>query len=100
MLLSGPPDGKKQDDRPFYVAQQCAEKLRANIDFEYNTTHSRLKLTEVGTAKIASALAPLGPVELFKPWSEYVEKALLANHIYLRDVHYVVQGEKVVIVDE
>jgi preprotein translocase subunit SecA len=100
MLLSGPPDGKKQDHRPFHIAQQCAEKLRANIDFEYNTTHSRLKLTEVGTAKVASALAPLGPVELFKPWSEYVEKALLANYIYLRDVHYVVQGEKVVIVDE
>ncbi len=100
MLLSGPPSQQISDQRPYQIAQQCAETLRLNTDFELNSTSSRLKLTPVGLARIATALAPLGPVRLERPWNDYVEKALTANYIFQRDTHYVVLKDMIVLVDE
>ncbi|MEM7784866.1 MAG: helicase-related protein, partial [Planctomycetota bacterium] len=37
---------------------------------------------------------------LLRPWHEYVESALRANHIMTKDVHYVVRDDRIEIVDE
>ena len=100
MLLSGPPSGKTQDDLPFQLAQRITEKLQFATHFEFNAKTNRIQLTAIGLAEASTALTPFGGMCLERPWNDYVEKALLANYAYLRDVHYIVASEKVVIVDE
>lgn len=100
MILSGGQPKKLDDERPFQLAQQIAEKLREGMDFERHPSQNRIELTETGLAQVIPALTGLGQVKLCRPWRDYVEKALSANHLFQRDVHYVIVGGKLVIVDE
>jgi len=82
-------------------AGAVAEALTEGVDYHVNLRFREIELLRPGRQKVAAAAERWG-----ERWrsdlqsAELVEQALMARRFFLRDQHYVVRDEKVVIVDE
>lgn len=100
LLISG--DGPNQEQIEAYEqAAGMAAGLDPATDFRVARDHPDVHLTAEGRQRLAELAAPLAGL-----WTgarrreELVLQALVANTLYLRGKHYVVEDDKVVIVDE
>lgn len=83
------------------TALSISQTLVQDIDYVTEQFHSDIKITQQGRAKIESVLKDLPAVWSSYERSEYlIKQALLAQHFYQRDVHYLVYEGKIIIVDE
>jgi preprotein translocase subunit SecA len=99
LLLSGPGGETVTDERPFRLAHEVACGLGA-ADIQVHRAQCRVRLTERGKTIVAEARSRLEGAKLDRPWHDYVEKALAAEHCLARDIQYVIVDRKVVIVDD
>ena len=98
LIISGP----AHDNLDKYPrAEAIARQLRKDIDFEVKEKEHTCHLTEEGVRRAEQ----LAGVDSFytagnMEWPHLLDNALKAHHLYKRDVHYVVEKQEIVIVDE
>ena len=98
LIISGP----AHDNLDKYPrAEAIARQLRRDVDFEVKEKEHTCHLTEAGVRRAEQ----LAGVDSFytagnMEWPHLLDNALKAHHLYKRDVHYVVEKQEVVIVDE
>ncbi len=98
LIISGP----AQDDVTKYSkADKLARQLKAEVHFEVKEKEHTAHLTDEGVREAER----LAGVESFytagnMQWPHLIDNALKAHHLYKRDVNYVVQEGRVIIVDE
>jgi preprotein translocase subunit SecA len=78
-----------------------AEQFREGEHFEFDDKRQRLALTAAGRAHLRGLPIPpeLDGQRMFELY-EFVERAILVQHNFQRDRHYVVRNNEIVIVDE
>jgi preprotein translocase subunit SecA len=86
------------------LLQRAAEMGKDGIDpegdYEVDEKQRNVTLTDEGYAKAEQLL---GVQDLFNPedpWAHYINNALKAKELFIKDVNYIVRGEDAVIVDE
>ncbi len=85
----------------FNYAVDLASMLRAGEHYSVNQRYREVELTEPGRQRLGELAEPLGGVWAGARRSEeLVTQALTAREFYILDKQYVLQEEKVVIVDE
>ncbi len=93
-----------QSEEQVKVCRQAlflAGQLRVGPDFMLHPRERQLELLERGEQRLGEIAEPLGGL-----WSgkrrrgELVSNALSAQHLFLRDKHYVVRDDKIQIIDE
>lgn len=98
LIISGPAQESGQEYRRF---SQVARGLRRDRDFEIDDAKKTIAMTEDGIERVERAL---NVDNLYSPdnqsLSHFVENAIRAESMYLRDVQYVVRTGEIVIVDE
>lgn len=99
LVLSGA-SSKPHDIRPYEYANQVINKLVDGVDYIVEPTRKSVGLTENGVNSIHEPNTQLSKFDLVRPWSTYVENALRAKYFFDLNVQYVVQEEKVKIVDQ
>ncbi|MGL4513464.1 MAG: preprotein translocase subunit SecA [Lacipirellulaceae bacterium] len=98
LIISGP----AEDDITKYVrADKVARQLQRDVHFEVKEKEHSANLTDEGVR----AAEKLAGVESFytagnMQWPHLIDNSLKAHHLYKRDVNYVVQEGRVVIVDD
>ena len=98
LIISGP----AQDDVSKYQrADKVARQLKKEAHFEVKEKEHTANLTDEGVREAER----LAGVESFytagnMQWPHLIDNALKAHHLYKRDVNYVVQDGRVVIVDD
>ena len=99
LVLSASVPGEASDADVHRQARQLVLTMEAGTDFDIEPTSGVLKLLPAGKqlAKAASETVPAN--QLLRPWREYLQQALRAEHLFLRDVQYIVQDKSVKIVD-
>ncbi|MBI5725648.1 MAG: preprotein translocase subunit SecA [Planctomycetes bacterium] len=101
LIISGQPEGSPQQTDVFQQAAKLAETLKLDRDYTVDRTYREILLTEAGKARLAELTKDMGGLWRGERRSqEMVTQALTARCLYLRDKQYVIQEEKVVIVDE
>ena len=93
------------DDTPRVFGE---ERPEATGDFSVDEKNRQIELTELGHQKAEESLMSLGLLEagesLYSPSNlnllHHVHAALKAHHLFKRDVHYMIQNNEIVIVDE
>ena len=100
LVISSKADGPHRRPAPFLIARDVAAALQAGEDFLPGDGARPPRLTATGEKRAASSEFPVPWDDLRRPWKRYVDNALSALHRFHRDVHYVVQEGKAVIVDE
>ncbi|MFV1965124.1 MAG: preprotein translocase subunit SecA [Pirellulaceae bacterium] len=100
LLLSSDPRGSVEAGLAHVHAAGVATTLLVGTDFAVDERQRSVRLTQCGLEKVLSReMVPTGP-KLERPWPVYVEQALVARHFLCRDVDYVVDGDRVVLVDQ
>jgi preprotein translocase subunit SecA len=98
LIISGPAE---MSPETYYHVNTIIPRLRRETDFTVNEKDRNVLLTEEGMER---AQQLLGLDNMFSEENldivHYLDQALRAHFLFQRDVHYVVQDDQVVIVDE
>ena len=82
------------------AAHQVAAALREGCDFTIDSQSRMVALTAAGQQSVYEQYVGRLRFVLDRPWAEYVKQALASQHLYQRDVEYIVQDGRVMLVDE
>jgi preprotein translocase subunit SecA len=100
LLLSSGPQSSAEAGPTYVQAAGIATALVVGTDFAVDQRQRSVRLTRGGLEKILSREMVPNGLKLDRPWPVYVEQALVARHFLCREVDYVVDGDRVVLVDQ
>ncbi len=91
------------EQTPFRWADDLARRMAPNEHFTFDQKKQKLELTGVGRQLMRYSNPPAiggGESSAMDKLQERVEQALQAHHRFRRDQHYMIEKDKVVIIDE
>lgn len=84
----------------FVIAAEITQYLEVNIHFKVDEKNKNVILTEQGNLQIEKILGIEDLYNLKDPWIPYVINAIKASTLFFRNVHYIIQNQQIIIVDE
>ena len=84
----------------FIVSAEIIEYLEVNVHFKVDEKKKNIILTEQGTVQIEKILSIKDLYNLNDPWIPYIINALKSKTLFFQNVHYIIQNNQVIIVDE
>ncbi len=100
LIISGPGNNSCENEG-YRQALAAAGQLQVTEDYILHIGKRTIELTEQGKDRIRELMLPLGGIWVGKYRREdMVRQALMAQHLFLKDQHYIVRDGKVQIVDE
>jgi preprotein translocase subunit SecA len=84
----------------YIVASEIIDYLDLNTDYKVDEKNKNVILTEEGSKQIEKILSVQDLYDPRDPWIPYIINALKANTLYFNNVHYIVQNNRIIIVDE
>lgn len=84
----------------YIVAAEITDYLKFNTDYKVDEKNKNIVLTEEGSKQIEKILSIQDLYDPEDPWIPYIINALKANALYFNNIHYIVQNNRIVIVDE
>jgi preprotein translocase subunit SecA len=97
LIISGAVDSR--DDK-YNSANEIAQSLDLSTDYEVDEKARNVLLTDVGTIKCEKMLNGQDLYDPSNPWAPYILNAVKAKELFIKDVHYIVKDNEVIIVDE
>jgi preprotein translocase subunit SecA len=84
----------------YIVAAEITDYLEPNTHYKVDEKNKNVVLTEEGSKQIETILSIQDLYDPRDPWIPYIINALKANALFFKNVHYIVQNNRIVIVDE
>ena len=84
----------------YIVAAEITDYLELNTHYKVDEKNKNVILTEEGSKQIENILSIQDLYDPRDPWIPYMSNALKANALYFNNVHYIVQNNRIIIVDE
>jgi len=84
----------------FVIAAEITQYLEVNIHFKVDEKNKNVILTEQGNLQIEKILGVEDLYNLKDPWIPYIINAIKASTLFFRNVHYIIQNQQIIIVDE
>ena len=84
----------------YIVAAEITDYLELNIHYKVDEKNKNVVLTEEGSKQIENILSIQDLYDPKDPWIPYIINALKANALFFNNIHYIVQNNRIVIVDE
>nr|QOS04670.1 preprotein translocase subunit A [Sarcopeltis skottsbergii] len=97
LIISGPSEEKTNK---YHTGKEIVKKITKNIHYDIDEKTRNVTLTENGIKICEQLLKTKNLYDINNPWIQYILSALKAKELFLKDVHYIVKNEEVVIVDE
>nr|YP_009686324.1 preprotein translocase subunit A [Halamphora calidilacuna]QDR25056.1 preprotein translocase subunit A [Halamphora calidilacuna] len=84
----------------YILAAEITDYLDLNVHYKIDEKNKNVILTEQGSKQIEQILSIQDLYNPNDPWIPYIINALKANALYFNNVHYIVQNNRIIIVDE
>ena len=84
----------------YIVAAEITDYLELNTHYKVDEKNKNVILTDDGSKQIEKILSIQDLYDPRDPWIPYIINALKANALYFNNVHYIVQNNRIIIVDE
>ena len=84
----------------YVIAAEVIDYLDVNIHFKVDEKNKNVILTKEGTIQIETILGISDLYNPNDPWIPYIINALKATTLFFPNVHYIVQNDQIIIVDE
>jgi len=84
----------------YIVAAEITDYLELNTHYKVDEKNKNVVLTEEGSKQIETILSVQDLYDPRDPWIPYIINALKANALFFKNVHYIVQNNRIIIVDE
>ena len=97
LIISGAVDSR--DDK-YKTANEIAQSLEINVDYEVDEKARNVLLTDSGIIKCEKMLNGQDLYDPADPWAPFILNATKAKELFIKDVHYIVKNKEIIIVDE
>jgi len=97
LIISGAVDSR--DDK-YNRANEISQLLERNVDYDVDEKARNVLLTDNGIIKSEQILNGQDLYDPTNPWAPYLLNAIKAKELFIKDVHYIVKDEEIIIVDE
>nr|YP_009502204.1 preprotein translocase subunit SecA [Porolithon onkodes]ASB29805.1 preprotein translocase subunit SecA [Porolithon onkodes] len=97
LIISGPSETKSTK---YKKATELANVLKNTMHYEIDEKNRNITLTDNGIIYCETFLKTANLYNIQDPWAQYILNALKAKELFLRNRHYILRGEEIVIVDE
>ena len=84
----------------YIITAEITDYLDVNVHFKVDEKNKNVILTKEGAIQIEEILNIQDLYNPTDPWIPYVINALKATTLFFRNVHYIVQNNQIIIVDE
>lgn len=84
----------------YLIASEIIDYLEVNIHYKIDEKNKNIILTDQGNRQIEQILRIQDLYDPRDPWIPYIINALKANALFFNNVHYIVQNDRIIIVDE
>ena len=84
----------------YIMAAEITDYLKPNIHYKVDEKNKNVVLTDQGSKQIEKILSIQDLYDPKDPWIPYISNALKANSLYFKNVQYIVQNNRIIIVDE
>ena len=84
----------------YIITAEIIDYLEVNIHFKVDEKNKNVVLTKQGTIQVEEILGIQDLYNPNDPWIPYVINALKATTLFFKNVHYIVQNNQIIIVDE
>nr|WAJ48243.1 Protein translocase subunit SecA 1 [Haslea ostrearia]WAJ48330.1 Protein translocase subunit SecA 1 [Haslea ostrearia] len=84
----------------YIVAAEITDYLELNTHYKVDEKNKNVVLTEEGSKQIEKILRIQDLYDPRDPWIPYIINAIKSNALYFNNIHYIVQNNRIVIVDE
>lgn len=84
----------------YIVAAEITDYLELTLHYKIDEKNNNIILTDDGSKQIEKILSIQDLYDPRDPWIPYIINALKANALYFNNVHYIVQNNRIIIVDE
>jgi preprotein translocase subunit SecA len=84
----------------YIVAAEITDYLELNIDYKVDEKNKSVVLTNEGSKQIEKILRIQDLYDPKDPWIPYIMNALKAKALFFNNIHYIVQKNRIIIVDE
>jgi len=84
----------------YIVSAEITDYLELNIDYKVDEKNKNVILTNEGSKQIEKILSIQDLYDPKDPWIPYIINALKANTLFSNNIHYIVQNNRIIIVDE
>ena len=98
LIISGPAE---RSSEKYHVANRVAKRLKKGLHFEVKEKERSIVFTEAGIDE-AQKLVGVSSFYVGKAmeWPHLLEQSLRAHHLFQKDVHYLIDGGEIKIIDE
>lgn len=97
LIISGAGETSEQK---YVKSSNIASNLTKNLHYEVDEKARNIVLTDQGVFKSEKLLQCQDLYNVQDPWAPYIFNALKAKELFIKDVHYIVKENEVIIVDE
>jgi preprotein translocase subunit SecA len=84
----------------YIIAAEITDYLELSTHYKVDEKNKNVILTDKGSKQIEKILSIQDLYDPRDPWIPYIINALKANALYFNNVHYIVQNNRIIIVDE
>jgi len=84
----------------YVTSAEITNYLEANIHFKIDEKNKNVTLTQEGSKQIETILTVQDLYDPQDPWIPYIINAIKANALYFNNIHYIIQNNRIIIVDE
>jgi preprotein translocase subunit SecA len=102
LIIAAPTRLATEDETVVYRwANQMPERMQIDVHYTYDLKKQKIELTDEGKQLARWSNPPVGPhSHAMDKLFEHIERAITAHHRFKRDHHYLIEDNKVVIIDE
>jgi preprotein translocase subunit SecA len=87
-------------DEKYKICCDIAKKLQKGSHYEIDHKYKNIILKDRGIVKCEQLLNINDLYDIQDPWAPYILNALRAKELFQKDVHYIINNNQIVIVDE
>nr|BCQ06584.1 preprotein-translocase subunit a [Nitzschia putrida] len=91
---------KKSTKIKYKIALKISSKLKKNIHYIVDYSHKLIYLTYLGQILIEKLLCIKKLSNLSNSWIIFIINSLKVKYFYFKDIHYIIQNKKIVIINE
>nr|YP_009495868.1 preprotein-translocase subunit a [Plagiogramma staurophorum]AWT38307.1 preprotein-translocase subunit a [Plagiogramma staurophorum] len=100
LIIANPIKTSNNKYNKYVTAAEITNYLGPNIHFEVDEKNKNIILTQEGTKQIEKILKIQDLYDPRNPWIPFIINAIKANALYFNNVHYIIQNNRIIIVDE
>nr|YP_010276942.1 preprotein-translocase subunit a [Thalassionema bacillare]UHY40465.1 preprotein-translocase subunit a [Thalassionema bacillare]UHY40852.1 preprotein-translocase subunit a [Thalassionema bacillare]UHY41110.1 preprotein-translocase subunit a [Thalassionema bacillare] len=84
----------------YIFASEIIKYLEVDVHYQIDEKNKNIVITDLGSKQVETITQSKGLFDTDNPWIPFIKNALRAETLFFKDINYIIQNNRIVIVDE